>query len=211
MSKRVRRKGDKILSSFIPGDLTESFISRVQAFPSSIKVDYLKSEFLTKYVSHDTDPADVRRTRAINKWLATESDNEATNVRLLLTPEEYNILPRVSYVAFMDKCRALVSSIIGEVPPVEALIGTFSGGASTSRPRTASHPAAKYVGRAHVTSRAIETFDLIREECPGWLGEGCLLELQEVPGNVLFTVPKKAEIDRVALKNPISICSFKRG
>lgn len=202
MHKRIRQRDDKILSSFIPGDLTESFINRIQAFPSSVKTDYLKSEFLTKYVSHDTDPADVRRTRAINKWLATERDNEATNVRLILTTEKYNILPRVTYVAFMDWCRSKIRSIIGETPPIEALIGTFSGGASTSRPRTVSHPATKYVGRAHVTSRALETFSLLSDECPGWLGDGCLLEYQEVPGNVLFTVPKKADIDRVACKEP---------
>jgi len=105
-------------------------------------------------------------------------------------------------MAFMDKCRELVLDIIGETPPLESLIGTFSGGASTSRPRTVSHPATKYVGKAHVTSAAMCYFSELSEELPLWLGEGCLLEIQEVPGNVLFTVPKKVDIDRVACKEP---------
>jgi hypothetical protein len=201
-SRHVRARKDNLINVRIPGDLTETLISRINSLPGSVKTDYLKKEFLSKYVSHDTDPADVRRTRAINKWLATERENEATNERLILTHEAYNILPRVPFSVFMDWCRNLVCDIIGETPPFEALIGSFSGGASTSRPRTASHPAAKYVGRAHVTMSAKDTFSLLESELSCWLGEGCLLTLEEVPGNVLFTVPKNTGIDRVACKEP---------
>jgi len=37
---------------------------------------------------------------------------------------------------------------------------------------------------------------------PGWLGVGDALDIEIVPGNVLFTVPKKTDIDRVACKEP---------
>jgi hypothetical protein len=167
-----------------------------------VKTDYLKSELLSKYVSDQTDPALTRRTRAITKWLATEADNAATNDRILITPEDYQILPRVSYGSFVDWCRNLICDIIGEVPPVEALIGSFSGGASTSRQRTCSQPGFKYLGKAHVTARCLEIWTSLEEEMPGWLAAGDILHPEIVAGNVLFTVPKKTDIDRVACKEP---------
>lgn len=185
-----------------PADLTEQFIQKINSLSSSVKSDYLKKEFLSKYVSHDTEPPLTRRNSAIRKWLAAERDNEATNVRLYLTPEDYNILPRVSYCSFMKFCTKLVIRVIGEVPPIEALIGSFSGGASTSRARTVSHPATKYVGEAHVTPDCLDWFNLLEVELPLWLGDGCSLQKKVVPGNVLFTVPKKSDIDRVACKEP---------
>lgn len=173
------------------------------SLPPSVKTDYLKGEFLSKYVSHDTDPSEVRRTRAINKWLATERENEATNDRLLITPEEYNLLPRVAYGDFIDWCREFIRDIIGDSPPIEALIGSFSGGASTSRPRTTSHPAGKYVGEAHTTPSALPWFTLLQDELPVWFREiGISFSSKEVSGNVLFTVPKKTDIDRAACKEP---------
>jgi hypothetical protein len=159
-------------------------------------------EIMSKYVSSDTDPAALRRERAIVKWLACEDDNAVTNERLLHTHGKFNILPRVSFDHFMSWCTNFIEGIIGVTPPIEALVGSFSGGASTSRSRTASHPAAKYVGKAHVTSRAMETFELLNSEIPLWLGDHDYLQPEVVVGNVLFTVPKKTDIDRVACKEP---------
>jgi hypothetical protein len=187
----------------IPDGLTEAFQEKLLSLRASVKTDYLKEQVFSKFVSADTAPAEVRRTRAINKWLATERDNEATNVRLLLTPAEYNILPRVSYGRFVAFCRDLIAEIIGETAPVDALIGAFSGGASTSRKRTESHPAQKYLGKAHVTQRCLELFfDTCIDEMPGWLWDCTDLEFETVPGNVLFTVPKNTDIDRCACKEP---------
>ncbi len=187
----------------IPNDLTPQLVHRINGLRSSVKTDYLQSQFLTKYVSPDTAPAEVRKTRAINKWLATEKENEATTDRLLITPEEYNILPRVAYCDFVEFCRDLTRDIIGETPSDASLLGMFSGGASTSRPRTKSHPASKYLGEAHVTTRALELFHLAKE---GTMFEDLVangaLSFREVPGNVMFTVPKNADIDRPACKEP---------
>jgi len=198
---RKKREHDLVRSS-LPGDLTEVLVSRILALPSSLKTDYLKQEFMSKYVSPITDPPSVRRNRAMSKWLAAERDNEATNVRLLLTPDGYQILPRVSYKRFINFCHGLVSKIIGDTPPIEALLGSFSGGASTSRPRTDSHPASKYVGKAHVTQRAAEHLPLLKEMLPLWLSDYDVLRPEDIVGNVFFTVPKKTDIDRVACKEP---------
>jgi hypothetical protein len=186
----------------IPTNVVETLIERVSTFPSSVKTDYLRNEILTKYVSDDTDPAITRRTRAINKWLATERDNEATNERLLLTHEEYNILPRVTFGNFVSWCKSHIASLIGETVPVDALIGIFSGGASTSRNRTSSFPAGKYLGKAHITRAALDWFLLLGEELPLWFRAESELNLEIVSGNVMFTVPKKADIDRCACKEP---------
>jgi hypothetical protein len=187
----------------IPSDLTEQYIQRLLGLPKSVKTDYLHSEMLTKFVSRDTDPPEQRRARAIEKWLSTESRNEVTNERLIQTSPDFQIFRGVDYSDFMAFASGLVIQIIGEVPPEEALIGAFSGGASTSRLRTASHPAAKYVGKAHVTSRAREVWSELSDLIPIWLGEQAdPLEIEEVCGNVLFTVPKKTDIDRVACKEP---------
>jgi len=198
----MARKTDRAQAlSSIPEGLTSEFTQRIDNLRSSVKTDYLKSEMRSKFVSSETDPADVRRTRAIFKWLCKELDNEATNTRLMLLHEEYNILPRVTWARFRSFCQSLVSSILGDVPPNECLIGTFSGGASTSRARAESHPAFKYLGKAHVTLRALELFSTVVEDIPGWIGHSDYV-LDVVPGNVMFTVPKKTDIDRVACKEP---------
>jgi len=85
---------------------------------------------------------------------------------------------------------------------VDSLIGGFSGGASTSRARTESHPASKYLGKAHVTARALEVFSSILDEIPGWDTDRCDFKPEIVSGNAMFTVPKKTDIDRVACKEP---------
>jgi hypothetical protein len=199
--KRPALSSDKAMD--LPNDFTPQLVHRIKQLRSSVKTDYLQSQFLTKYVSRDTLSPLIRRNSAISKWLATERENEATADRLLITPLEYNILPRVAYGDFVEFCRDLTRDIIGETPSDTALLGVFSGGASTSRPRTRSYPATKYLGEAHVTSRALELFHLARE---GTIFDDLVasgqLSFKEVPGNVMFTVPKNATIDRPACKEP---------
>jgi hypothetical protein len=227
-------------SMVLPVDLTPQLLARISNFDESIKSRYLKEVVMSKFVSRDTDPASVRRERAIAKWLATEKRNAETNERILATHEEYHILPHVPFATFVGWCRGFIRDRIGEVPPLEALFGSFSGGASTSRKRTRSHPAFKYTGKAHITSPCLDLYDILRDELcqwlsplveiPGpmkpvqdWMVDGVCrpakhgpfkgpsrlltagippLETEVVSGNVLFTVPKKTDIDRVACKEP---------
>lgn len=200
----MKREKSQRLDSFEPAyDLTPHIVERLNNIDdTSFKMLYLRSEVLSKFVSDATDPPDVRRNRAIFKWLVTERENEATNDRLTLTPSDYQILPRIAIGDFMSWCAAYIGDIIGDTPPVDALIGSFSGGASTSRGRTHSQPAWKYVGKAHATSRCLDWLDLLTEECPVWLQGSDRPQFEVVPGNVLFTVPKKTDIDRVACKEP---------
>lgn len=206
MSSRTRT-GRRSLSihdanSIVSDTITNELIQRIQKIPDCLRSEYLKDQFLTKFVSKETDPAPVRRQRAINKWLATERDNEATNDRLLTTHGEYNILPRVTWNSFLEKLRSVIVDIIGETVPDDALYGTFSGGASTSRKRTESHPASKYLGQADITPAARHIFELALEGMPGWDAFFDQVSINPVEGNVLFTVPKNTTIDRCACKEP---------
>lgn len=195
----------------MPVGLTEAFKERLMALSSYPKSDYLKAVCFSKFVSIDTVSPEIRRQRAIDKWLSVEVQNELTNERLISTPADYHILPRVPLSKFTDFCRDLVIGIIGDTVPEEALIGSFSGGASTSRNRTESHPAQKYLGKAHATDRALQLWnDLILEkDLIGPSSQGSWFnrdsnhrEYSVVRGNVLFTVPKKTDIDRCACKEP---------
>lgn len=203
IKKRPLSGKSSSLSLVLPLDLTDQLVARIMALRGSVKTDYLKESLLSKFVSSETDPPSTRRNRAICKWLAAERDNEATNERLILTPGDFNILPRVTFESFIDRCRGIIAGIIGDTPTVDSLVGSFSGGASTSRCRTESHPAFKYLGKAHVTQRCLDIFiDTVVDEVPGWLNAQNPLLIEVVPGNVLFTVPKKTDIDRVACKEP---------
>lgn len=170
--------------------------------PDCPDVLHLRQELMSKFVSKETASPELRRSRAIAKWLETESRNEETNLRLLTTHEEYNILPRVTFDSFLHSCRRIVHDVLGDTIPLDTLIGDFSGGATTSRKRTESHPASKYFGEADITSAALPWFELALESMVGWNNDRELLSIREISGNVLFVVPKNADIDRVACKEP---------
>lgn len=201
---RMRRQpSTPVDANFRLPDLTQRFLDLLPR-TASPKTDYLWGHLLSKFCSSDTAPSEVRRTRAINKWLATEQHNDATNDRLLGVDPGFNILPRVPYETFMRTVSRIVTDVIGEVPPDDCLNGSFSGGATTSRRRSLAHPSQKYVGEAHVTSRALNLAQAAIGQSASdlWVRLRGSDELTIVPGNVLFTVPKNAEIDRCACKEP---------
>ena len=108
---------------------------------------YLRSEYLSKYCAEDVVPAAVRREAALQKWLATEVMNAGTNQRLAALDPGYNILPRVTLQAFLRFVRRIIHQVLGELDDT-IVLGSFSGGASTSRRRTESDKARKFVGVA---------------------------------------------------------------
>lgn len=196
----------------VPFDLTTNLLAQLRKNLSpSIKTDYLFEQITSKFVSRDTAPALVRRTAAIRKWLSTERNNEATNVRLFTVDPGYNILPRVTYESFMGRVRSIIQDVIGEVVPNEALEGGFSGGATTSRSRTNSHPGEKYIGKADVTLTCLHYAESLLEDSPVWRHYRSPEEYRIVEGNVLFTVPKTTDIDRCACKEPDINMYFQKG
>lgn len=215
-SRRSRNRGASFNANKpLDRTVTATVMQMISASQSpGLKLRYLKEVWLSKYVSEDTDPASVRRQRAINKWLATERENEATNDRLITLEGSYQILPRVGWSCFVSRVRRRIAHLLGETVPLKAILGSFSGGASVTKSRTESHPALKYLGQAGITPAARFLFELVLDEYPLWKAEFLrddfcqidktrpLTQLVEFQGNILFTVPKTTEIDRVAAKEP---------
>ncbi len=207
-----RSRTHKDANSRVPENLIRRVSNAVDSLDSrSFKAEYLKRNYLQKFVSKDTSPASVRRQRAINKWLATERTNEGTNVRLMTVDAEFNILPRVTYQTFISTVSRFILEVVGNSCPWDSLLGGFSGGATTSRRRTESHPAQKYLGKADVTARAYEWFKEVISESPLWSELRGIDLVNIVEGNVLFTVPKNHEIDRCACKEPDFNMYMQRG
>lgn len=225
-ARHTQRRGSATFNDAnlsVPSHLTDVLIEEILTLPASGPdgphargLAYLQECLLSKFVSKDTDPAEIRRERAISKWLDQEVRNAATNERIWTMCEDYHILPRVPWRKFRSYCASLVASIIGDLPPESAFIGGFSGGASTSKKRTKSHPSSKYTGKAHCTSAALPWWEeVVIPQLPGWyrnviiLDEDCLpftgpnvLTVVKHDCNVMFTVPKNTTIDRVACKEP---------
>jgi hypothetical protein len=65
-----------------------------------------------------------------------------------------------------------------------------------------SSPAHKFSGQADTTVEASAFVDIIYREAPLLRQYGSFDYLQDVEGSVLFTVPKKTDIDRCACKEP---------
>lgn len=184
----------------LPPELNELFLQAIQLkVPNGPATEYLLKEILSKYLDEDgAFPAPVRREAAIAKWRSCEIQNSMTNERLnYMSPIEIGGIP---FAKMLSCVQQLVASCIGETVPVEALIGSFSGGSTTSRRRTRGHPGLKYSGQADITAAALPWFKIALSECPGW--DTFDLDLNIVKGNVMFTVPKKTDIDRVACKEP---------
>lgn len=162
---------------------------------------YLRREYLSKFLAEDLVPSGVRRKAAIDKWIATEEKNRTTNLRLRGLDRGYNILPRVTWYTFLRFVQDLTSRILGPLTD-ELVVGSFSGGASTSRRRTESLPAQKFSGMADVTPAAAPYVGVIHREAPLLRQYHVFDYFREVDGAVLFTVPKKTDIDRCACKEP---------
>lgn len=189
--------------------LTDAFVTDLNTVLSednSVESEYLLSTYLTKFVELDAASAKVRRSRAIEKWLLTESTNELTNRRLALwgQSEGVEVLPGISSKRFLDKTAEIVAQILPFEPSLDVANGGFSGGASTSKKRVQGHPALKFLDKADVTRPALPVFQRViagtrwADHIYGDSG----LEPRFVNGNVLFTVPKNSDIDRVACKEP---------
>jgi len=167
----------------------------------SFAVEYLSSEYLSKYHDEDVTPAETRKSNAITKWQSTEERNKVTNLILEHRDPGYNILPRIAYSSFLRFARRIISDVLGPLND-SIVLGSYSGGASTSRRRLASSPAHKFSGQADTTVAASAFVDIIYREAPLLRQFGTFDYLQDVEGSVLFTVPKKTDIDRCACKEP---------
>lgn len=172
----------------------------------SFKSAYLHHEVMSKYNGEGTTSPRIRRERAINKWLATEERNRSTNLRILTrrTAFRRNDGSSLSSTQVLNCAYRFIRGVIGDVPPTR-VFGSFTEGASTSTTRAPGSAARKYTQQSHVTDEALTAvYPILLDNATGWFiphlrSHGDPLA---VIGNVMFTVPKNTEIDRVACKEP---------
>lgn len=164
----------------------------------SFALSYLRKEIFTKYCDATTTPADVRRQGAIQKWMAAESRNRATNERLLLASLMETDFGWTTWDKFRHHCRKFIRHVLGPLEyPGILQNSTHTNGAS---PRVKRSPIAslhKLAGEGLVSSAAVQH----------WVASTIGTTLISQPWHVhetstLFTVPKRSDIDRVACKEP---------
>lgn len=197
------RTADRVLSRNLTPQISAELLS-ILSQDDSFEAEYLSRMLLSKYTELDSASARIRASRAIDKWLQTESTNNRTNSRVFnLGHSTGDLIPGVSIRKFLDKVSSIIATILPDVPRLDLSFGGFSGGASTSKKRAQGHPALKFLDAADATRPAYSMWSLLSENtrwADHWREVG--LEPNFVEGNVLFTVPKNSEIDRVACKEP---------
>jgi len=190
--RKIAGRNPLYLPAHIANSFERSLNQLITDLPKSPKNDYLKSEYLSKYLDPKIVAPDVRQTAAVSKWLAAEVLNGKTNIRLLLGEEDFGW---TTSDLFIKKARAFISEILG--PLQDLKMGSHTNGASTRIRRRSDAAILKHAGTAHVSSRALGPWkDLVEETI---LSSQDLVIQNE---SVLFTVAKKTEIDRVACKEP---------
>lgn len=199
---RLPKTEDKLLPESLTSEFIEALETALDETPD-LKSEYLKRYWLTKFCELDPRESEVRRSKAIKKWLETEERNQVTNKRLTSSADEFLFNDRKTFKQLLDKAAEIVVSTIGASPSLDLHHGGFSGGASTSRKRSEGHPALKFLGKADATRPAYQIWCMLNRStrwADHWDSAG--LESRIVPGNVMFTVPKNALIDRAAAKEP---------
>jgi len=163
---------------------------------------YLRESLLSKYVDENTDPPALREHRAIVKWLGVEQRNKRTNNRLWNSDPFFKGLGHGQEV--LRYAAKLIERTIGRTAPEDLLTkGSFSSGATTSLRRDVVTLPAKFLGRRDTTPEAWEALSKALPSFPLWAQYNTeLYQPRFVKGNILFTVPKTALIDRVACKEP---------
>lgn len=193
----------------LPRSLTTQFIHDLRTVLSNddtVEALHLDSMFLSKFTELDADSASIRRSRAIEKWLSTEITNDLTNRRLLQFGESsgVDVIPGIPAKRFLDKVAEIIARVLPYEPSLDVANGGFSGGASTSKNRVQGHPALKFLDKADVTRPALPVFQrmIAGTRWADHLDGDVRMDPNIVKGNVLFTVPKNSDIDRVACKEP---------
>jgi hypothetical protein len=167
-----------------------------------IKGEYLQSECFSKYLDEKACPEADRESKAIAKWLKTELRNTRTNSRLMIHEPTFSFLRKagLSYADFLEIIRSLIVYVLGDLDllyPDVLLSGVHSGGASTRLKRSPTASVSKVLGQAHCSSTAVKHWLRFAGGSP--LADQPI-QLQE--HSVMFTVPKKSDINRVACKEP---------
>lgn len=205
-------------------DVSDVDITKGKASPAIAAVRHLSEQVFSKLNDPSVGvPSKERRQAAIVKWLGVERRNQGTNKRIPTTNPSFLLgkksgcksdakPQRVAAWDMIYSVRTIIRGILGDCPDGNDLVdfllekGDFTSGASTSKKRSLDTLARKYTERLDATPsllRLLHNSDF-RAAFEGWseITAASFEDPRLVKGNILFTVPKNAEIDRVACKEP---------
>jgi len=190
--KRDSKKSPEYLSANICSGFQRELLDLIERLPENPKNDYLRAEVTSKYLDPKLVRPDVRQAAAIQKWMVAEASNGKTNMRLLLGETNFGW---TTSDRLLSVTRAFIADILGPVPL--ELQGIHTNGASTRIRRGSDAAILKHADGAHCSHSAFQH----------WRAYAINNRLNSLPVkrqdcSVLFTVPKKTNIDRVACKEP---------
>lgn len=171
---------------------------------------YLVASLFSKLPKSENTP-EVRAKAALTKFLEADLRNARSNERLLFC-EGYIHGKPISEI--LDRARSICASILGSNVDYHdvAMCGSFSGGASTSKRRGFSTAYFKFRELGDITERAMPYLERYAELTRySELSDARGTLARVVPGNIFFTVPKNAETDRGACKEPDWNMFFQKG
>lgn len=195
-SKRITREsGDLYL------DADEVFYALSSVFENShstgadrFKQNYLLSSLLSK-LPRSGVPKEDRVTNAISKMMESEDRCRSINLHGY---GRHDLLQDV-----LVRAKATMNDIFGEFCYSIFYNGSFSSGATTSRTLRKGDPYFKYSTKGvDVTPLARPLALALKQATPMWHSNVSDDKIRNTDGNVITTVPKKTETDRVIAKEP---------
>lgn len=159
------------------------------------KGEYLEREIFSKFLDPKLVSPETRRSNAIVKWRKTEVKNARTN-RFLLTLDEE--LGWCHTDRLVKEIRSLISRILGPCVWDDVLsLSSYTNGASTRVRRSPVAAVNKLTGVGHISSSSVVPWFMATDQ-----NRLACQKMKVQESSVLFTVPKKSDIDRVACKEP---------
>lgn len=199
------KQADKVIQSEFHVDtfvkvLLDEFVVSDDDPQDVFAKQYLKEEILSKYISESTAPAEVRWAAAVKKLISSEASCKKLN------EEGFDLdgLPHGTFDAIMQRARCIIGEAVGLKPNPASLFQTmsFGSGATVCRKRTKGDPYFKYNTRdpISVTQECYRYARATITATPLWAAAGGVENLYETRGNVIFSVLKKVDEDRLAAK-----------
>lgn len=211
MVNHRKKSGKDSRKSFqikLPAHLGRAFEDELRSVMSSVasssvgnsteafKFNYQIEEMFSKYLDEKVIPEEIRESAAIEKWLKVEESNVTTNMRLMFYHDDH--IGRVPVGRLVNDIQRLIRKILGPFDYHAIMAGSnHTNGASTRIKRSPKAAIDKLAGDAHVSRSALEHWVLFADQ--NRLREQALEICNE---SVMFTVPKKSDINRVACKEP---------
>lgn len=175
--------------------VTKTVDPRDYMVPSSFQKDYQAVKLLSKGVGLETN-IDTKNV-ALVKFLECEDQCRRVNSNFRL--EGFGFSSRAMRI--FSNMQRKISSILGELPALEALDFHFGPGASYgTRGDTSVYK--KVTSALECTPAMVGTLGDFLSEFPGWIAEGSH-DVKIVEGSQLIVVPKNAKTDRPICIEPL--------